>query len=150
MPATLQEIHAKRERIGQISDRLGAILNNADGTPRQYTADEAVEFDKLTAEGTSLKAEVQTWNVHATRQQLADDTKAAAQACSDGVDKLATQSSATRTAIIAAVQGEGARIKGLQHDALDAIKARPDNPADLCGSIERYLKAQIAKERGVK
>jgi hypothetical protein len=85
-----------------------------------------------------------------TTQQLADDTKAAAQACSDGVDKLQGQSAATRTAIIAAVQGEGARIKGLQHDALEAIKARPDDPKDLCGSIERYLKAQIAKERGVK
>lgn len=85
-----------------------------------------------------------------TTKQLADDTKAAAQACSDGVDALQKQGAGTRTAIIAALQGESARIKGLQQDALTALAARPDNPADLCGSLDRYLKAQIAKERGGK
>lgn len=72
----LKTIHQKRERIGQISDRLNAILFDADGkTPRNYTADEANEFDRISAEGAALKAEVQQWNATASRTQLANDMK---------------------------------------------------------------------------
>jgi HK97 family phage major capsid protein len=77
MAATLtqKDLDSKRQRIGQISDRLNAILKNADGTPRTYTADEAGEFDRISAEGHALKAEVQNWNATASRTQLADDLK---------------------------------------------------------------------------
>ena len=94
------------------------------------------------------KEREKTLTVAATASQLAEDTKATAQACSDGVDRLARAGDANRRAIITAVDATKGQIAGLQQQALAASRAKPDNPQDLCGSLERYLKAQIKAEKG--
>lgn len=83
-----------------------------------------------------------------TTEQLAADTKAAAESCGKSVDKLATDT-VRRTDNIARMLGaESGRILDLQHQALEAARARPDNPNDLCGSLHRFLQAEIKKGRG--
>ena len=79
--------------------------------------------------------------------QLAKDTKGAADACSAGVDGLAKDSKARGARIEKTLQGETGRILELQHESLDAQRARPANPADLCGSLDVYLTEQIRKKR---
>lgn len=81
-----------------------------------------------------------------TTKQLADDIGVAAKACSDGVADLADDQKKRFAGYQAQLTAETGRIKGLQHDAINAIAARPDNPADLCGSLERYLRARKAQE----
>jgi len=83
----------------------------------------------------------------ATAQQLNADTAVAAKTCSDSVDALAKDGKARSARLGKLLGAESARIVSLQHQALDAQRAKPDNPQDLCGSLERYLRAQIKAER---
>ena len=85
-----------------------------------------------------------------TTKQLADDTKAAATACSAGVDRLETASTARQTALEKALKGIAPKVAALNAEALVASRAKPDDPKDLCGSLERYLKGQVKAERGLK
>lgn len=85
-----------------------------------------------------------------TVKQLSDDIGASAKACSDGVENLDKDAKRRQTEILTALDSAKGRITGLQHDALDALKAKPADPADLCKSLETYWKAQIAKERAGK
>lgn len=81
----------------------------------------------------------------ATAEQLNTDTKAAAQACSASVDGLAADSKARSARIEQQLAGWSGRILELQGASIEALAARPANPADLCGSITQYLQAQIRK-----
>lgn len=83
----------------------------------------------------------------ATAQQLNADTAVAAKTCSDGVDNLATDSKARSIRLEKMLGAKAGSILTLQHQALAAQRARPDNPQDLCGSLERYLRSQIKAER---
>ena len=87
---------------------------------------------------------------YGTTQQLAEDTKAAAGACSASVEDLAKAGEKRHLQMIAALKGVAPEVERLQRDALRAAGAKPDNPQDLCGSLERYLRAQIKAERGTK
>lgn len=85
-----------------------------------------------------------------TTKQLAEDTKAAAGACSTSVDNLAKAGRTRQDAILAALAGVAPKVAELQKEALVAAQAKPDDPKDLCGSLQRYLKAQVRAERGLK
>lgn len=80
-------------------------------------------------------------------KQLADDTTAAAVACSTGVDNLAKAGRTRQTELMAALKGVAPQVAKLQADALEAGRAKPDDPKDLCGSLERYLKGRIKADR---
>jgi len=81
----------------------------------------------------------------ATAEQLGVDTKAAAQACGASVDALAADSKARSARIEQQLAGWSGRILELPGASLEALSARPANPADLCGSVTQYLQAQIRK-----
>jgi len=86
----------------------------------------------------------------ATAETALTGWKSSAETCSKSVDKLAGDGKKRHQEILDKLDSETGRIKGLQHDALNALAARPDDPKDLCGSIARYFKAEIQKERGAK
>lgn len=79
--------------------------------------------------------------------QLQADTKAAADACTQSVDKLASASRAQEKRLQEAIDGARGQVAWLQTEALKAGQARPDNPQDLCGSLERYLRGQLLQRR---
>lgn len=83
----------------------------------------------------------------ATAEQLNTDTKAAAQACSASVDALAADAKARSARIEKQLAGWSGRILELQGASMEALSARPANPADLCASITQYLQGQVRKER---
>lgn len=83
----------------------------------------------------------------ATAEQLNADTAKAAQACTDGVNNLAKDGKARAARLEKMLGAEAGRIRTLQQQALDAQRAKPDDPQDLCGSLERYLRSQIKAER---
>ncbi len=76
--------------------------------------------------------------------------KSAAATCSASVDKLAKDGKDRQAELLKALATAAGWIKRLQQEAIAASRAKPDNPADLCGSLERYLKAQIKAEREAK
>ena len=76
--------------------------------------------------------------------------KGASEACSKSVDTLADKGKERHVAMLAALTAEADRIKGLQHDALETMRAKPSDPKDLCASLERYWREQIKRERGTK
>jgi hypothetical protein len=82
----------------------------------------------------------------ATAKQLNADTAQAAKACSDSVDHLAEDGKARSARLEKMIGAQSGRIQTLQRQALDAQRAKPDDPKDLCGSLERYLRAQIRAE----
>ena len=83
----------------------------------------------------------------AATEQLATDTKAAAEACSASVDRLDKAGKARQGKLEAALKSVAPAIAKDQKAALDALKARPSDPANLCGSLEKYLRDQIKAER---
>lgn len=83
-------------------------------------------------------------------EQLATDTKAAAQACTQGVEDLAKASRTRAQALAELMKQVAPKVAQMQEASLLALQQRPDNPQDLCGSLERYLRAQIKAERGAK
>lgn len=82
-----------------------------------------------------------------TTSQLAADAKAAAGTCSASVDKLAQAGRAREKRLIGALERIAPEVKADQLAALQALKDRPDNPQDLCGSLERYLRGKIKAEK---
>ena len=83
-------------------------------------------------------------------RQLATDSKAAAEACSAGVDALGKAGSDRQKALDKALSGVAPKVLALQEASLLAGRAQPSDPGNLCLSLEKYLKAQIAKERSPK
>lgn len=79
--------------------------------------------------------------------QLQADTKAAAGACTKSVDDLAKASRAQAKGLQAAIEGASGQVAWLQTEALKAGQVKPDNPQDLCGSLERYLKGELTRRR---
>lgn len=84
----------------------------------------------------------------ATATQMNTDTKAAATACSSSVDALGKAGDKRQTDLLAALKGVAPRVAALQAESLKAMGAKPDDPKDLCGSLERYLRGQIKSEKG--
>lgn len=103
--------------------------------------------------GLSLAANVWLFNSRdsaledlASQKLVSTSYQAAAGTCSESVDKLAAFGKGQGKAILDKLDTEATRIKSLQQDAITAARAKPDDPKDLCGSIERYLKSQIREE----
>ena len=84
----------------------------------------------------------------ATAEQLNRDTKAAASACTAGVDRLDRAGAARQKRLEDAMANVAPRVATLQEASLVAMAARPDNAKDLCGSLQRYLGREIKAERG--
>jgi len=75
MPEVLT-ITQKCDRLSQLMGQMGSIVRNADGIPREYTADEAVTFDALKSEALTLKAEIDTHKAASHRLETVDELKA--------------------------------------------------------------------------
>lgn len=83
----------------------------------------------------------------AATEQARKDTAAAAQACSDSVAGLANDSRKRHEAIMVSLGAQAGEVAGLKGAAIAALNSKPANPADLCGSLEAWLRAQIKTER---
>lgn len=82
----------------------------------------------------------------ATVTQLQADTKAAVQVCTASVDNLARQGKQRDKRIEDKLASIAPQVKLDQQEALKALGARPDDPKDLCGSLDRFRKAAEAKD----
>lgn len=82
-----------------------------------------------------------------TTSQLAADTKAAAGACSKSVDDLAKAGKTRQAELLKALAGVAPKVSALEAAATVAARVKPDDINDLCGSLGRYWKREIAKER---
>lgn len=82
-----------------------------------------------------------------TTEQLAADTREAAKACSTSVDNLATQGKKQHTTVLANLQAQAGKVASLEGAAIAALNARPADPANLCKSLELYLRGQINAEK---
>ena len=91
-----------------------------------------------------------TLEAKAATEQLARDTTAAAQACTKGVTDLEKAGRARQGALLDALVKAQPKVAALEAAASVAARAKPDTPSDLCGSLERYWRAQIKAERGEK
>jgi len=85
-----------------------------------------------------------------TTEQLAADTKVAAAACSSSVDDLAKQGKTQHAAVLANLAAQAGQVAGLKGATIAALNAKPADPADLCKSLEIFLRTQIKAERGPK
>lgn len=83
-----------------------------------------------------------------TTEQLARDTKAAADACSAGVASLETDGKKRHADLMARIAAQSGQVADLKGASIAALNARPADTADLCKSLELYLRAEITKERG--
>ena len=83
-----------------------------------------------------------------TTEQLAADTKAAADACTAGVTDLETAGKRRHADLVAKLAAQSGEVSALKGAAIGALNAKPTDPADLCKSIELYLRGEIRKERG--
>lgn len=86
----------------------------------------------------------------ATQRQANVQLKAAAEACTASVDALARASARQGTRLENLIAGESGRILTLQHQANDALAARPAFPADICKSVEAAMRAEIVKDRAAR
>lgn len=87
---------------------------------------------------------------YGTTKQLAEDTKAAAATCTKGVEDLDKAAKERDRRLQAALKAIQPALDNGQREVMAALKARPDDPKDLCGSLERYFRAQVKAERGAK
>lgn len=85
-----------------------------------------------------------------TTSQLAADTKAAAGACTNSVRDLAKAGQTRQGELLKALAGVAPKVTALEAAATVAARVKPDDPKDLCASLERYLKGEIKKERAAK
>lgn len=86
----------------------------------------------------------------ATQKAVTDQFAASAKSCSAGVDGLKKESDERHKAVLAALLKNAAAVSDLQSRSNDALAAKPDDPSDLCGSLDRYLRGELEKERAAK
>ena len=86
----------------------------------------------------------------ATVTQLQRDTKEAANTCTRSVEDLGKKGAERDRRLAQALERVAPQVAADQKAALAALTAKPDDPKDLCGSLERYLRAQIRADRGEK
>lgn len=89
----------------------------------------------------------QSVRLEAQARQFADDTKASAGACSASVDRLAKDGRDRQAELLRLLRGIAPAVAENQKAALAALNAKPDNPQDLCASLQRYLQVEIQLER---
>ncbi len=82
----------------------------------------------------------------ATAETVGRGVQAAADACSTSVANLATQGLNQRKETLDAIAKLGPQIEGYKRASTLALLAKPDNPADLCGSLLGYLQREVHKE----
>lgn len=80
-----------------------------------------------------------------TTRQLAADTKAAADACTVGVENLEKAARRRQADLLGAMTRIGPQVAAQQKAAIAALNAKPDDPKDLCGSLERYWRQELGK-----
>lgn len=83
----------------------------------------------------------------AQARQFADDTKAAAGACTASVEQLRKDGLARQAQLVQLLKSVAPAVAASQKEALTALNAKPDNPQDLCGSLERYLRTEVKAEK---
>lgn len=81
-----------------------------------------------------------------TTEQLAADTKAAAEACSAGVTSLETDGKKRHADLLARIAAQSGQVADLKGASIAALNARPADAGDLCKSLELYLRGEIRKE----
>lgn len=117
--------------------------------PFQYAT---IALGVLLAASVSLNA----WQYHdhdktvalaAAASQYATDAKAGADACSASVDALGKDGTARQGRLERLIAGVAPKVQQFQAESIAALTSKPDNPQDLCGSLARYFKIEIGKER---
>lgn len=79
--------------------------------------------------------------------QMKRDITAAATQCTASVDALAKDGRDRDQRIVAAMGKIAPKVIADQQASFKALTAKPDNPADLCGSLDRFRKKAIAEDR---
>lgn len=85
--------------------------------------------------------------LEAQARQYATDTKGAAEACTASVEQLRKDGLARQAKLVDLLKGIAPEVAENQMAALSAMNEKPDNPQDLCGSLERYLRTEIKGEK---
>lgn len=85
--------------------------------------------------------------LEAQARQYATDTKGAAEACSNSVEDLRKDGLARQAKLVELLNGIAPEVAANQVEALKALNVKPDNPQDLCGSLQRYLQTEIKGEK---
>ena len=86
----------------------------------------------------------------ARSEQARKDTAAAATACSESVDGMAKAAARRHGEILARMGAQAGEVAELKGAAIGALNARPADPADLCKSVELYLREAIAREAAAR
>lgn len=86
----------------------------------------------------------------ATQKAVTDQFSSVANSCSTSVEDLKKASDARHSAVLAALAKNASAVRSLEGAANQALSAKPDDPSDLCGSLDRYLRGEIGKERAAK
>jgi HK97 family phage major capsid protein len=68
-------INTQCQRLAEVKSQMEAILYDANGKERQYTADEGVKFDSLKSEAKTLKAEIADYKQRVHRLEDYDTLK---------------------------------------------------------------------------
>lgn len=82
-----------------------------------------------------------------TWEQAAKQSTQAIASCNAGVARIESATARAQAAAASAAAENRAAIQAFQRKATAALSAKPDNPADLCGSLNRWLGQQIMQER---
>jgi hypothetical protein len=86
----------------------------------------------------------------ATQKSVTDQFSSAANSCSTSVEELKKASDARHAAVLAALAKNASAVRSLEGAANQALTTKPDDPNDLCGSLDRYLRGELDKERTTK
>lgn len=86
----------------------------------------------------------------ATQKAVTDQFSSAANSCSTSVEELKKASDARHVAVLAALAKNASAVRSLEGAANQALATKPDDPNDLCGSLDRYLRSELNKERATK
>ncbi len=74
---------------------------------------------------------------------------AAAGACSASVEQLAADGARRHEDILRRLAAQSGQVTQLKKASIEALNARPSDPADLCASLEAWLRTEIVKGKGV-
>jgi uncharacterized protein HemX len=83
----------------------------------------------------------------ATVTQMKDDIAKSAQQCTASVDRLAKDGKARDKRIEGAMARIAPSIIADQKASFAALQAQPDNPKDLCGSLDRFRRKAEAEDK---
>lgn len=74
----------------------------------------------------------------------------AANLCSASVRSLSDESKVRHAETMRRLAAQSGQVRSLEQASIEALQARPADPANLCASLEAFLKTEIQKQKGGK